>query len=190
MVGEITSFLSSLLGKLKEAAFPLFFCSGVFLFFRRDIAMFVESDSDRLPVVYLIFAVAIFFLSAATLLQALAKWVLDTIAKAISRKHKRQALLARQIQRFESLNSLNEREAQVLLNCLNSNEQTFCSVYTDAAAMSLASKGLVESKTQGHPLDMPFTISKDVWIHLRSDRDKWIELLASKCEKKPHRNRR
>ena len=190
MLTEIGSYISGILEKLKDVAFPLFVCSGAFLLFGAHIASLAELDGGKLPGSYVLIAWAVLFLSGSTLVQMLAAAVSKKIAKVRSQSHKQKVIDARRQQRLESLNSLNEREASVLLECLRNSEKTFCRAYTDAAAMSLANKGIVDARTQGHPLDMPFTISNEVWNHLTDDKNRWLQTLSEKCQPKRTSRRR
>lgn len=182
MLTEIGSYISGILEKLKDVAFPLFVCSGAFLLFGADIASLAELDGGKLPGSYVLIAWAVLFLSGSALVQMLAAAVSKKIAKVRSQSHKQKEFDARRQQRLESLNSLNEREASVLLECLRNNEKTFYRAYYNAAARSLANKGIVDARTQGHALDMPFTISTEVWNHLTDDKDRWLQTLSEKCQ--------
>lgn len=133
---------------------------------------------------------AVLFLSGAALMQMLAGATFIKLERARSESQKLKGIEAWKRQGLKSLNALNEWEAAVLLECLRSNEQTFCRVHTDAIAMSLANKGIVEARTQGHPLDMPFTISTEIWSHLMEDKDGWLQSLSEKCQPKSTRRRR
>lgn len=190
MLNELGTFFNSLLGRLKEFAFALFACSVIFLFYGSNIAAFAQLEDDKLPSSLVLAALALSFVSGATLIQQLASYCFNYFKEVKTKRSKNIKYQLKLQQKIDSLQWLNEYESQILFNCLQNYEQTFNCVYTKAAAMSLLNKGVIESKTQGDMMNMPFTISNDVWKKLISEREFWLEKLSEKNKKKkPCRNR-
>jgi hypothetical protein len=190
MTNEVGTLLNSVLGRLKEYTFPMLVCSAAFLLFSPNIASFAGFDDAKLPGVYMLAAWALFFISIASLIQKIVTSLFGYVkqVKASISKNKNSKL---QLQRkLESLQWLNKNESEILFECLQNNEQTFCRMQANTAAISLQQKGIVDSKIYGDVLNTSFTISYDVWSKLVLDRDYWLNQLSKKEPKKQMKRKR
>jgi hypothetical protein len=67
------------------------------------------------------------------------------------------------------LETLSQRERDVLLQCVNLNQRTIHRNINDSAVNSLRSKGLITIARSGSALSMPFTIPKFVWEYIKAN---------------------